>query len=72
MIILFSKNTKTYLFFSNNNIQNKGFKLLSESIINQNSSLTILIVWNNNLDQGCSEYFVNLLVIINLICINVA
>lgn len=49
-------------FFSNNNIQNKGFKLLCESIVNYNSPLTILIVWNNNLDQECSEYLANLMV----------
>lgn len=52
-----------FLFhFSNNNIQNKGFKLICESIIDQNSPLTILIVWNNNLDQGCSDCLANLMV----------
>lgn len=55
------------LCFSNNNIQNKGFKLICESIINQNSPLTILIVWNNNLDQECSECLANLLVILVII-----
>lgn len=30
--------------------------------MNQNSPLTILIVWNNNLNQECSEYLSNLMV----------
>ncbi|XP_050535974.1 protein phosphatase 1 regulatory subunit 37 isoform X9 [Daktulosphaira vitifoliae] len=53
--------TLELLDLSNNNIQNKGFKIICESIINQNSSLTILICWNNNLDQECSETLANLI-----------
>jgi len=51
-----------YFLFRNNNIQNKGFKLLCDSIVNHNSPLTILIVWNNNLDAECAESLTNLMV----------
>ncbi|XP_050429938.1 protein phosphatase 1 regulatory subunit 37 [Adelges cooleyi] len=59
--LLKCNSTLELLDLSNNNIQNKGFKVICESIVHQNSPLTILIVWNNNLDQDCSEALANLL-----------
>ncbi|CAI6361207.1 unnamed protein product [Macrosiphum euphorbiae] len=60
-ILLKCNTTLQLLDLSNNNIQNKGFKLLCDSIVNQNSPLTILIVWNNNLNHECSECLSNLM-----------